>query len=361
MTLAFYFFRQFFPPFVFGSFLFLFVLLLDRLFDIIDLVFNKGVQVLVVGKLFLLFIPTVLPLTFPMAALLACLLTFGRLSEENELSAVRAAGISLTKVLWIPLFFGLLLSLVMVPFNTNVAPWANRGFRVIYEKIANADPLINIEARKFFSIKNIKIFADKVDKKSQNLKNLFIYQMGQSDGFFERIYAESGTVVSGKEAFQLNLKNGQLEKFDAKVPRQLLHTSFDTYQINLSMNKDENSQSTRFRNFSSTELQRMIKDLKLRGLPTYSLQAEYSLRFAIAFAPLAFILMGLPLATVLKRGGRGFGFGVSIVVIFVYYTFLIFGLTMAEKGAMNAHLALWMGNLTCFATSGFLMFRLFRQ
>ncbi len=99
MTLALYFFRQFVPSFFFGFVLFLFVLLLDRLFDIIDLIFNKGVSVSVERALtFTLFIPDgFFPLTSPMACLLACLMTFGRLSEENDLTVVRAAGVSLWK------------------------------------------------------------------------------------------------------------------------------------------------------------------------------------------------------------------------------------------------------------------------
>src|SRR5438132_1571821 len=99
MLLTLYFFRQFVPSFTFGSLLFLFVLVLDRLFDLVDLIFNKGVHALTVAKLFLLFVPTIMPLTFPMAIVLASLVTFGRISEENELTAVQAAGIPALRVL----------------------------------------------------------------------------------------------------------------------------------------------------------------------------------------------------------------------------------------------------------------------
>jgi lipopolysaccharide export system permease protein len=203
MTLPLYFFRQFFPPFVFGSILFMFVLLLDKLFDIIDLVFNKGVSFLVVTHMFALFIPTVLPLTFPMAMLLACLVTFGRLSEENELSAVRAAGISLVRVLWIPFVFAAAVSIVMVPFNTRVAPWASRAFRTIYEKVVSADPLITVEARRFFSIKNIKLYAQGVDKKKGTLRDLMVYQLSHDGSPAERIFARRGRIDPSSAEFRL--------------------------------------------------------------------------------------------------------------------------------------------------------------
>ncbi len=105
----------------------------------------------------------------------------------------------------------------------------------------------------------------------------------------------------------------------------------------------------------------MIAELKKQGLPPYALQAERSLRIAIAFAPIALSFVGIPLATALKRGGKGFGFGVAIVVIFIYYTLLIFGLTMAEQGKMQSDLALWMGNIACLAAGGFLVRRALKQ
>lgn len=360
MTLALYFFRQFIPPFLFGAVLFMFVLLLDKLFDIIDLVFNKGVSPLIVIQMFALFIPTVLPLTIPMALLLASLVTFGRLSEENELSAVRAAGVSLVKALWLPPLFALVLSLVMIPFNTRVAPWASRAFRVIYEKVVSADPLISVEAHRFFSIKNIKLFAQSVDKKNGKLNDLFVYQLSRDGSPAERIFARRGTIDPGTEQFRLILEDGQMQRYDKFDPSHVLHTAFESYTITVPLN-NEGGQSTRFRNVPSRELKRLISDMRQKGLATGPLEAEASLRYAIAFAPFALGFVGIPLATVLKRGGRSFSFGVACIVIFVYYTLLIFGLTIAERGLMPPNLALWVGNLLCFATGGFLIFRLGRQ
>ncbi len=339
----------------------MFVLLLDRLFDIIDLVFNKGVAIGMVGHLFGLFIPTILPLTLPMACLLACLVTFGRLSEENELTAVRAAGISLFKVLWLPILFAFTISAGMIPFNTRVAPWANRGFRQLYEEIANADPLINIQPRKFFSVKNVKLFAQSVDKKSQQLRDLFVFQTSDPDRPPERIYAKTGALRADPDAYHLDLTDGQMQRYDGADSHNLIHVSFDTYRITLPVNREAISQSTRFRNISSTDLSKMIDDMKKQGLSASALEAERSLRIAIAFAPVALALVGIPLATALRRGGKGFGFGVSIVVIFTYYTLLIFGLTMAEKGILQSDFALWLGNLTCLFTSLFLLRRLLNQ
>ena len=77
-----------------GLAIFTFVLLLDRLFELVDLLVNKGAGILLTLKLLGLLLPTSLSLTLPMSNLLAALLTFGHLSETNEITAARASGIA---------------------------------------------------------------------------------------------------------------------------------------------------------------------------------------------------------------------------------------------------------------------------
>ena len=361
MLLTLYFFRQFIPSFLFGSVLFLFVLILDRLFDLIDLIFNKGVQALTVIKLFLLFVPTILPLTFPMAIVLASLVTFGRVSEENELTAVQAAGIPAFKVLWLMPLFAFLISLFMVPFNTRVAPWSNQKFQNIYQDIVSSEPLINIFPRKFFAIKNIKIFADSVNKKTNELHDVFVYQLSEDDRPAERIFAHTGIIETDAQVFDLKLIDGQLERYDLISPDNLVHTVFKTYEITVPLNLGNSGQGQRFRNIPSKDLKEMIKELKSKGFITHPLEAEYNLRFAMAFAPFCLAIMALPLATVLKRGSRSFGFGVTIMLIFVYYLLLILGLTLAEKGTIPAPPALWIANGMCLMLGTFFLIRLHKK
>jgi lipopolysaccharide export system permease protein len=361
MTLTWYFFRQFLPSFFFGSFLFMFVLLLDKLFEIIDMIFNKGVNVIVVAKLFALFIPTILPLTLPMALLLACLVTFGRISEENELNAVRAAGISLHRVLWLPPLFALLLSIGLIPFNKEVAPWASRSFQKIYEKIMRADPLLNVEPQKFFELKNIKIFAESIDKESRVLHDVFVFQLSHDGRPAERIFAKNGIIESDEKSFGMKLETGQMERFDQVNPQKLMHTTFAVYHISIPIVLQDGEKVTRFRNLGAADLNRMIDDMKSKNLPASPVEAERSLRVAIAFAPVSLFLIGLPLATVLKRGGKTFGFGVSIVIIFFYYLLLVFGLTLAEKGVLPPTPSLWMGNVICLMLGTWLNIRMLKQ
>jgi lipopolysaccharide export LptBFGC system permease protein LptF len=222
-------------------------------------------------------------------------------------------------------------------------------------------PVMNIEPRRFFPIRNIKLFADSVDKKSQTLHGVFLYQVASDGRPTDRVYARTGTIDADEDYFRMNLNEGQLQRYDALNPNKLVHSSFGLYQISIPLKSGKKYISTRYRNFSSHELRKMVKDLRIKGIPVNSLLAENSLRYAMAFAPVALILVGLPLATVLKRGGKTFGFGISIGVIFSYYLLLIMGLTLAEKGILPSDLALWIANFTCLITSGFLIRRMLKQ
>jgi len=361
MKLSFYFFKQFLPPFVFGSVLFSFVLVLDKLFDLIDLILNKGVKLTTVGALLALFMPTVIPLSLPMGCLLGCMISFGRLSEENEITAVRASGISLPKAVWMIPLFALVVSFLMVPFNSAIAPWANTSFRRIFERIIQSDPLIKVEAGKFFSIQNIKILAESIDQKSGEMRNIFVYQTSKNGRPAERIFAQLGKIKTEEDNFKLTLEYGQLQRYDLEDSHKLIHTTFKTYVISHPLNMNLAKTATRFRNISSSKLKNLIQEFEQKGLKTSVMKAEHSLRYSIAFAPLALILVGIPLATTLRKGGKSFGIGISAVVIFIYYLILIFGLTLAEKGILMAHPALWIANTLCFGVSFILIRRILKK
>ena len=136
MILARYILFQFLPPFFFGLSLFTGVLVLNKVFDLLDLLINKGATFAVSLKVFVLFLPTILSLSVPMSMLLACLLTFGQLSEDNEIIALRASGLSFRQILWPPLAFAVLVSFSLIPFNTQLAPAAMNQFRALFHKIA---------------------------------------------------------------------------------------------------------------------------------------------------------------------------------------------------------------------------------
>ncbi len=353
MILARYLLAQFLPPFFFGLSLFSGVLLLDKIFDLIDLLVNKGVSFAVSAKVFFLFIPTILSLSVPMSLLLAALLTFGRLSEDNEILALRSSGLSFRQILWPPLLFAALVSITLIPFNTQLTPRAMGQFRSIYHKIARMDPL-QMEAKQFVSVRNIRLYAGEVQRERKLLKEVWLYRLFPTHT--ERIYAPRGKWEVSDTRLSLNLLDGQIERFTHFPGTDFLHIGFKSYNLAVPLQIPSDSRSRNWREYNNAELRREMQRRAIEHLPVGELNSEYHLRFALAFAPFAFALIGIPLGMTIERGGRGVGFGAAVGVLFFYYLVLVMGMNLADRETIPPAPALWMANGVT-AIVGLILFR----
>src|SRR6185369_3572248 len=126
--LRFYILRLHLVPFILGFGVVTFILEMDVLFDYLDLVVNRGVAPGIVAQLFLLSMGYIVALSLPCAVLVAVLMTFGRLSQDNEITALRAAGVNLGQILVGPLAAAVVLAVGLTLFNNHVLPLANHAF-----------------------------------------------------------------------------------------------------------------------------------------------------------------------------------------------------------------------------------------
>ncbi len=113
------------PPFFLGLLAFTFILLVARILRLIELVVTRGVPLLQIGKLFALILPTFLEMTVPMAFLLAILLGLGRMSNDQELLAMKASGVSAPQILGPIALVGLVVALITLGLTMVARPAAN--------------------------------------------------------------------------------------------------------------------------------------------------------------------------------------------------------------------------------------------
>lgn len=124
-----------------------------------------------------------------MSLLLACLLTFGRLSEDNEILALDILGLSFRQILWPPLLFVAPRVFGPGPFQHPIDATGHGQFRSIYHKIAQLDPL-QIEAKRFTAVRNVRLYAGEVLKERKLLKDVWLYRIFPD--YTERVYAPNG-------------------------------------------------------------------------------------------------------------------------------------------------------------------------
>ena len=346
---------------VLGILIFTFVLMLDHLFELVDLLVNKGAGLGLTLRLLALLLPSSLSLTLPMSTLLAALLTFGSLSETNEITALRASGLSFGTILRAPLGIALGCTLFLIPFNSAWAPHAHAHFRKLYFNVLQRNPLIRIEEKTFFEMGDYHLYAETKNPKTSLLREVTIYNT-PIVGAPLRIFAQKGQAsVDLSHGITLDLQDGHIEQIDTSHPDQWYYTSFKTYVLLIPFQTEKSLTSRALQEMDNEELGRQIRDLREKRLPYPLFSCERHLRWALAMTPLLFVGLGIPLAIRVQRGGRSIGFGISLAVILIYYILIMGGLGLGQRGVWPAALAVWLGNGILLTAALFLNRRLLKQ
>lgn len=338
--------RELLQPTGMAFVLFTFVLLVGNLVKLTDLLVNKGVSPLAIGEMFLLLIPTLLCYTVPIAVLTGTLLAFGKLSSDREILAMRASGVSFLSIASPVLWVGLLVSLFLVPINTLVVPWSHFATRQLLLDIGIRNPTAFLEPGAF--IKEFKPYI------------LFIYTVEGNRLTKVRIYEPreghpTRTIVAQRGEFiplpqerrvLLKLYDGTADEPDPEDPSKFYKLEFRAYTMNLALQEGQDPKTVgkKPKDMSLDQLRQDIQNLRQQGIRPTPLEIEMHRRTAMAFSPLVFILVGLPLAVTTRRAQRSIGFGLSALLFLGYYLFLILGQTLAQKGLLPSAPAMWFGN-----------------
>jgi lipopolysaccharide export system permease protein len=204
--------QAFWGPFVLTSLVVIFIFLLRLVLFYFSDLFGKDLGFFVYIELFFYFSLITLPLALPLSVLLSSLMTFGKLGENFELTAIKSAGISITRVMR-PIFIAAIaLSIFMFWFNNIALPWANlKGWGLLYD-IKTTKTTLNIKEGIFYS--DLPGYAIKVSKKypdNKTLKSLLIYDHTHNDGNRHVTLADSAQMytILNKKYLIFELFNGK--------------------------------------------------------------------------------------------------------------------------------------------------------
>jgi len=329
--------------FLFSILIFTFALVAGNIIKLANLVINKGVDIVLVAKLFLFLIPFLLSYTIPMSALSATLLVFGRMSSDNEITAMRSHGINLYRLTSPLITAGLLLSLFSVVLNDRILPEAHFASRKIVKNIGLKNPGAYLEAGTFIKIfKGYIIFIHKVDK--NKMEGIRIYQV-QEGRPTRTIIAKRGEfiVLENQNALKLKLIDGTSDEPNPKKPKQFYKLNFKTYYLTLDAEEDMSSGDYIQKKPKEMNFQEMKEELERLGrhhIDAPALIAEFHRKISISFASLVFIIIGISLGIFTKRGEKTMQFAIALAVIVIYYLLMAGGMAISLKGGRL--IALWM-------------------
>ena len=356
---------EFFLPFFFCGVSLIFVMLLGRgLVQMADLIFNKDVELLLVLKLLFYSFPYLLTFIIPISVLVASLLTFGKLSFDNEIMAIRASGVSMIKIVTPLIAAVVLLCLSTFLLSDQVAAASLHAYRRLLTQIGIESPQAALEEGVFIKkFKNFVIFIYEIDK--NKLKGIRIYQP-QEGKPTRTIIAERGELVSIPEMNMIKLKliRGVSDEPDPKDPAKLYKLNFKTYDLPLSISalKQAGEVSKKPKDMRIRELKNEIERLGKDGIKaTYPLSAEIHNKIAIAFSSLAFLLIGIPMGITTRRSEKSISFGISLGLMTLYWLLLIGGKALAQKGLAPPFFALQFSNFLIGSIGIFLFYRLAKR
>ncbi len=198
-----------------------------------DLV-GKGLPSSVIAEFFLLAIPFTVAMTLPMAVLVAVLYAFSRLASESEINALKASGVSMSRIMAPVLAGATVLAVGMVLFNDFVLPAANHRLRILQTDIGRTKPTFALREQVINELATGRLFlrARRIDKSSNRLHEVVIYDFG--DGAKRRtIVADSGDLsqVAGTDHVSLLLYHGTMTEIPTANPTQLTRLSYETDRI----------------------------------------------------------------------------------------------------------------------------------
>jgi len=339
--------REFAGPFLLSLLVSTMILAAGNIAQVADLIINKGVNIIYVFNLFLLFMPWLLTFTIPMSVLSATLLSFGRLASDNEIIALKASGVSIYRIASPIIIVALLISLFCIPLNDKILPESGYRARKLIKEIGIRNPLALFEPGVF-----IKGFQDYIifiyNINGNTLKNIRIYQP-QEGKATRTIVAEKGEIITlpDKNIVRLKLTNGSADEAMPQDPSNFYKLIFDTYYMTLNL-KDAiqyEDIEKKAREMSIVELRREIRGLEKSNIRTTILHIEIHNKLALAFSSFVFVLIGIPVAMRTHRREKSINFGLTMFLFLIYWGIMLGGVACSIRHIVPPWIGVWSANI----------------
>ncbi|MBO5053348.1 MAG: LptF/LptG family permease [Muribaculaceae bacterium] len=207
--------KQFVPLLVMTFFISLFIVMMQFLWRYIDDLVGKGLGVDVIGELFFYAALTMVPTALPLAVLLASLMTFGNLGEKLELTALKAAGISLMRIMKPLTILMILIAIGAFFFQNNVLPIAQTKMYTLLFSMRQKSPEVEIPVKSFYDqIPGMNLYIDSKDRKTGTMYGMIIYDVTRGIDDSRVILADSGKLAFTEDKTRLFLHLYKGEMFE---------------------------------------------------------------------------------------------------------------------------------------------------
>jgi lipopolysaccharide export system permease protein len=239
--------RQLAAPFIFALAAQTSLMLLSQVAKKFGALVGKGLPWTVIGEVFALSLPFIVAMTLPMAVLLAVLYTFSHLAADNEITAMRASGISVYQILRPVLIWGVCMAAFNFAFVDQVLPRSNARLRALLIDIGRKKPTFELREQVINEVPPSQYFlrASRIDAATGKLRGVTIYDVG-GEASRRIIYADSGAMAyaEGQTDLSLRLYDGSIHQYRPAEPTRFQLTYFSVNDIRVKNVYDQLQRNT---------------------------------------------------------------------------------------------------------------------
>ncbi len=320
------------------------LLLLTRLVALLVELSSENLSYYDFLRLVLYLAPLFLTFILPLAALLATIFLFLRLSQDHELLALESLGVSFLKLLK-PVLFLSFVAFLMTSFVTlKYLPWSKKAFRSFLFELTERKIEKGIPPKKFMSlIPGLSIFVEKAWGKGRHFALVFMVDETSPE---ERglIFARRGELFTRPGYIEFRLFEGSLHLASRDL-QKIQEMNFEEYLYRLDVAKLEKSRRRSRGEMSLKELRALAAKYPPGHKKYLYYLTEYYQRLAFPWAAFILPLIGAPLGAMVKASGKGAAFFLAVFVYLVYYFLQSASSSLSQAGTLPPALALFLPNI----------------
>lgn len=357
--------KEMVAPFSINLLVFTFLFLMTEMVEITDWIVNYNLNVWAVLKIIIFTLPWFLMFIIPMSVMMAVLLTFLRMSNDNEIIAIKSCGLSVYRLLPPVLAFSLFGCLLTAFITLYGVPQSKTSLEEMAMRLAASHVDIGLKERTFNdTFKDVMLYVNKIDIHNKKLIDIFIEDKRQPD-IVSTVVAPEGRLFSEPEnfTFHLLLSNGTIHQTNLKE-RSATSIEFSTYKLSLDfkseMDKFENREKHR-EAMSIEELRQYMDGRASKDQDYYKAQIVMHRRFSIPVACLAMGLIAFPLGIQSKSAKRSFGLVLCLFFFLLYYLLLTVGYGFGEDGIYPPEIGMWLPNFVMGSIGVFFLIQTGRE
>ena len=343
-----YLFKEMAVPFILTIVILTITSLLSKVLKLIELIVNHGVGIFTVIKFIMFVLPSFLIYIIPISFLIAVLIAYNRLSSDCEITALKASGISITRMSKPVLFMALIAYSISLFLTIYAFPFGSLSSRRLLYEIARSKASIGLKEQVFNdAFDGLILYANRIRPDDGMLGDIFISDQ-RDENDTNVVTAKTGVISSDQQTMNITLRlfDGTMHRAEKKGLYKTIN--FTIYDINLGL-KDEKTKNPdiakKNRDLTVSQLKKKIDNIKRTGDNPAPYIIDLHKRFALPASIFVFSLLGVPLGIQRVRTTKFTSFSVGLGIILFYYSLSTALESSGEKGLINPIASVWGSNI----------------